>query len=83
LKNACNYAQIFFTVEGEGIKQKEEVINEDNGGSDDGDFDDNDDEDDDEECEDDIAGGEVFQDAIVMLMLMTMTVKATILMIRC
>jgi hypothetical protein len=58
--------------------------NKGNGGSNGGGFDDNDDDDNDEECGvDGFAGGDVFDDVLVMVMLMMIMVKANILMIRC
>jgi hypothetical protein len=82
LKNVCKYAQKYFTLQGKVTKQRKKKKSEDNGGSDGGvGFDDNDDDDNDEECGDDcFADGNVFDDAMVML---TMMVKANILMIRC
>jgi hypothetical protein len=70
-----NYAQNFFTP------GKERINNEDNGGSDGGGFDGNDDDDNGEKCGDDgFADSDVFDDAMVRLMMM---VKTNILMIRC
>ena len=84
----CNYFQkclqictTIFTIEGEGTKQEKEIkYDGDNGGRHSGGFEDNDGDDDDYGCgADGFAGGDVSDDAMVMVMLMMKMVKANIL----
>ena len=80
-KNACNYARLIFTLEGVGTKQEKEIkYDGDNGGRYSGGFEDNDGDDDDYGCgADGFAGGDVSDDAMLIVMLIMMMVKVNIL----
>ena len=72
MKNDFNYAQLIYNLEDEGIKTgKKNNIHL--GGNDCGGFNDNgDDEDDNEYSDDSFACGDVFEDAMLMVMIMMM-----------
>ena len=55
-ENDCNYTQLLFTLEGEGMKEEKRINDEDKVGSDGGSFDDYDDDYDDECGDDGVAG---------------------------
>jgi hypothetical protein len=80
MKNTSHYAQLFFTLEFEGVKDGKIINDEDNGGDGGGDFGNSDDDD---AC-DDVGDADVhvFGEAKLMVILLMMMIgKATIVMI--